>query len=111
MLHASRSTLNWRRRPWALGVESWALARTLVDLVFVKLEPDYHILAAPAGLSFSATLVFETMVLRSRCHRCGDCCRSDGLRLKSDSRPQGAGQNVRPKQARTNGIGQRNPRS
>ena len=111
---AQRSSLNCNdvRRVfshWSLSVGRWRVPWGTQS--FVKLETECHISEASTGLSLSATLVFETVVLRAHCLRCSARRRLSSLHLQSCRRSQSAGQSVRLKQTRTNGISQCDPRS
>ena len=74
-------------------------------------ETDQHIPQTAAGLSLSAAMVFQTVVLHSRRDSSGGGAFSNGLHFQRRLRSQSAGQHVRPEQARSNGIGQCDPGS
>src|SRR5262245_60858516 len=97
--------------PWKLNVERWAFGAYLRDRVVCLLETDQHIPETAAGLSLPAAMVFQTMVLYSRRDSRGGGAFSNGLLFQRRLRSKSSGQRVRPEQARSNGIGQCDPRS
>ena len=97
--------------PWKLNVERWAFGAYLRYRVVCLLETDQHIPQTAAGLSLSAAMVFQAMVLYSRrdSGRGGAFCNS--FLFQRRLRSKSAGQHVRLEQARSNGIGQCDSRS
>src|SRR5215208_182770 len=87
---------------WSLSVGLWRVPWATYS--FVKFETDCHISEASTGLSLSATLVLETVVLRADCHPCNLRPCNSSLPLQSCGRSQSAGENVRSEQTRANGI-------
>ena len=96
---------------WKLNVERWAFGAYLRYRVVCLLETDQHIPQTAAGLSLSAAVVFQAVVLYSRRDSGGDGAVYNSFLFQRRLRSTSAGQLVRLEQARANGIGQRDSRS
>src|SRR6266699_1579381 len=88
---------------WKLNVERWAFGAYVRYRVVCLLETDQHIPQTAAGLSLSAAMVFETMVLYSRRDSGGRGAFCNSFLFQRRFRSQSTGQRVRPDQARANG--------
>src|SRR6478736_9924331 len=103
--NAQRSTSNLQYSTcapsWKLNVERWAFGAYLRYRVVCLLETDQHIPQTAAGLSLSAAMVFQAVVLYSRRDpgRGGAFCNS--FLFQRRLRSQSAGQHVRHEQARS----------
>src|SRR6476620_3607735 len=80
--------------PWKLNVERWAFGTYLRYRVVCLLETDQHISQTAAGLSLSAAMVFQAMVLYPRRDpgRGGAFCNS--FLFQRRLRSKGTGQHV-----------------
>ena len=96
---------------WKLNVERWAFGAYLRYRVVCLLETDQHIPQTAAGLSLSAAMVFQAMVLYSRRDPGRDGAFYNSFLFQRRLRSTSAGQHVRLEQARSNGIGQCDSRS
>src|SRR4030095_2553541 len=96
---------------WKLNVERGAFGAYLRHRVVCLLETDQHIPQTAAGLSLSAAMVFQAMVLYSRRDSGGGGPVRNSFLFQRRLRSQSAGQRVRLEQTRANGIGQRDFRS
>src|SRR5215471_5257455 len=96
---------------WKLNVERRAFGAYLRYRVVCLLETDQHISPTSAGLSFSAAMVFQAMVLCSGRDFRGGGAVSNGLLFQRRLRSKSAGQRVRLEQDGSNGIGQCDSRS
>src|SRR4029077_8940916 len=96
---------------WKLNVERWAFGAYLRCRVVCLLETDQHIPQTAAGLSLSAAMVFQAMVLYSGRGSGGGGSFCNGFLFQRRLRSASAGQHVRLEQARSNGIGQCDSRS
>src|SRR4030095_6409048 len=88
--------------------------RSAVDVSLVNssaFETDQHIPQTAAGLSLSAAVVFQTVVLYSRRDSGGGGAFCNSFLFQRRLRSKSAGQRVRLEQARANGIGQCDSRS
>ena len=94
-----------------LNIERWAFGAYLRYRVVCLLETDQHIPQTAAGLSLSAAMVFQAVVLCSRRDSGGGCAFCNGVLFQRRLRSKNAGQRVRLEQARSNGIGQCDSRS
>src|SRR4029077_13649217 len=95
---------------WKLNVERWAFGAYLRYRVVCLLETDQNIPQTAAGLSLSAAVVFEAMVLYPRRGPGGDGAVYNSFRFQRRLRSRSAGQIFRLEQAGPNGIGQCNSR-
>src|SRR4029077_9154289 len=86
--------------PWKLNVERWAFGAYLRYRVVCLLETDQHIPQTAAGLSLSAAMVFQAVVLCSRRDSGGGSRVCNGFLLQRRLRSKGSGQHVRLEQAR-----------
>ena len=96
---------------WKLNVERRAFGAYLRYRVVCLLETDQNIPQTAAGLSLSAAMVFQAMVLYPRRDSGGDGAVYNSFLFQRRLRSQSAGQRVRFEQARANGIGQCDSRS
>src|SRR6476620_1494193 len=95
---------------WKLNVERGAFGAYLRYRVVCLLETDQNIPQTAAGLSLSAAMVFEAMVLHPRRGPGGDGAVHNSFLFQRRLRSTSAGQLFRLEQARSNGIGQCNSR-
>src|SRR6478672_9050363 len=91
---------------WKLNVERWAFGAYLRCRVVCLLETDQHIPQTAAGLSLSAAMVFQAMVLYSGRGSGGGGTLCNSVLFQRRLRSTSAGQRVRLEQARSNGISQ-----
>src|SRR4029077_3080108 len=96
---------------WKLNVERWAFGAYLRYRVVCLLETDQNIPQTTAGLSLSAAVVFEAIVLYPRRDPGSDGAVYNSFLFQRRLRSTSAGQHVRLEQARSNGIGQCDSRS
>src|SRR5437762_3288612 len=112
-----RSTLNVQcstsNIQLALSIGRWTLGVWRLPSVESRclLETDHHIFETAAGLSLSAAMVFQTVVLCSRRDSGGGGTFCNSFLFQRRLRSQSAGQRIRLEQARANGIGQCDSRS
>src|SRR5882724_5023032 len=89
--------------PWKLNVERRAFGAYLRYRVVCLLETDQNIPQTAAGLSLSAAVVFQAMVLFPRRDPGGDGAIYNSVLFQRRFRSTSAGQLFRLKQARANG--------
>src|SRR6476659_1983525 len=95
---------------WKLNVERWAFGAYLRYRVVCLLETDQNIPQTAAGLSLSAAVVFQAMVLYPRRDPGSGRAFCNSFLFQRRLRSTSAGQLFRLEQARSNGIGQCNSR-
>ena len=91
---------------WKLNVERWAFGAYLRYRVVCLRETDQNIPQTAAGLSLSATVVFQAMVLYPRRDPGGDGTIHNSFLFQRRRRSPSAGQLFRLEPPRANGIGQ-----
>src|SRR5437773_4697571 len=96
---------------WKLNVERWAFGAYLRYRVACLLETDQHIPQTAAGLSLSAAMVFQAVVLHPRRDSGSGGAFCNSFLFQRRLRSKSAGQRVRHEQARSNGISQCDSRS
>src|SRR5512133_3755691 len=89
---------------WKLNVERRAFGAYLRYRVVCLLETDQNISQTAAGLSLSAAMVFQAMVLYPRRDSGGSGALRNSFLFQCRLRSPSAGQRVRLEQARANGI-------